>query len=499
MVIMIIPLIATFVAGQLSFNRIPLSDSSAFSDLATYWREQMSTFGVTSYSIAIIKDGKVAVLDAVGESEPNSGKKANIDTRYYIASITKTMTATAIAQLAERGKLDLDAPVQKYLPRFTLADADFAKKVTVRDLLCHRPGITGGEVVTLDAYTGGITDDRFYKIVGASTPKKQIQYTNVHFTILGRVIQAVTGKPWQTYLRENVFLPAGMNRSTALVSDCHDDPNFAPPHVIQAGKIVPAPTIKTDRTMHAAGGVMTTASDMAKYMTMVMSKGSINGTKILSAETVGQMLSLQSQPKPQGSIRKIQGFGYAWNLGSYRNTPGFVMHGGGYTGYSAFVCMVPEKGCGVAILTNSGAPADGFNTVVSVDVMDRLLGYPLDERLRKSYLDETIRLVAEQSKHKPIAPNPAVSGQLSLDARKYAGTFHNDLYGDIMIRLSGGNLAFDWDDLPQLLKSKGLDAFSAHTDADDSGTSCRFVVENGGVKGIEVKMPNEVLRFNRRR
>ncbi len=487
------------VASQTSYIRLPLDANPAFSDLAKYWREQMPTYGVTSFSIAIIKDGKVVVLDAEGESEPFSGKKADIDTRYYIASITKTMTATAIAQLAEKGKINLDAPVQKYLPRFTLVDKEYAKTITIRDLLCHRPGLTGGNVVTLDAYTGGITDDRFYKIVGASKPTKQIRYSNVHFTILGRVIQAVTGKSWQAYLRENVFLPTGMNRSTALVSDCYNDPNFAPPHIVQLGAIVPSPMMKTDRTMHAAGGVMATASDMARYMVMFMSKGESHGNRVLSEDSVKQMMTLQGKINPNGSIRKLEGFGYAWNLGSYRDTPGFAMHGGGYTGYAALVCMIPEKGCGVAMMCNTGAPADGFNTVVSIDVMDRLLGYPIDERLRKGYSDEAKKGIEAQAKIKPIAPNPGVSGLLSLEARKYSGTFHNDLFGDIFVRLSGGQFAFDWDDLPQLLKSTGMDAFSAHDNNMDSGTPCKFLISSGEVKGIEVTLNGEKLRFDRKR
>lgn len=495
---MIFPLIATIFASQSQFTRLPLDSNQDFKDLAKYWREQMPTFGVTSFSIAIIKDGKLVALDAFGKSEPISGKMANIDTRYYIASITKTMTATAIAQLADKGKIDIDAPVQKYLPRFTLVDAEYAKKITVRDLLCHRPGILGGSVVLLDAYTGGVTDDRFYKIVGASKPTKQVQYSNVHFTILGRVIQAVTGKPWQTYLRESVFQPAGMDRSTALVSDCTKDSNFAPPHVVQSGAIVPGPMIKTDRTMHAAGGVMATASDMAKYMMMFMSKGESNGNRILSESNVKQMMTLQGQIKPNGSIRKLEGFGYSWNLGSYRNTAGYAMHGGGYSGYSALVCMVPEKGCGVAILTNTGAPADGFNTVVSIDVLDRILGYPLDERLRKAYVEGAKSGMATQANLKPIAPNPAVSGQLSLDARKYVGTYYNSLYGNIFLRLSGGYLAFDWDDLPQMTKSTGMDTFSAHDNNMDAGTQCGFLVSNGDVKGIDVTISGEKVRFNRK-
>ena len=270
-------------------------DNPLFDDLGEYWRENMEAYGVTGFAVVAIKGGKVVLLDAVGDSDPFAEKKANIDTRYYIASITKTMTATGIAQLAEQGKIDLDAPVKRYLPRFDLADSDYASKVTVRDLLSHKPGIGGGNVVFLDAYTGGITEDRYYTMLGGSTPTKEIQYTNVHFTILGRVIEAVSGKKWQDYLADHVFAPAKMDRTTAYVSATHSDPNWAVPLAIYKNGPRLAPYMKTDRTMHAAGGLLTTPRDLARYLTMFLNGGELEGARILKSSTVDDALALQSK------------------------------------------------------------------------------------------------------------------------------------------------------------------------------------------------------------
>lgn len=491
-----IALSALLSSGQ--FDRVPLKDNPLFQDLGTYWTEQMPHYGVTGFSVVAIKDGKVVLLDSVGFADPFSKKEADVDTRYYIASVTKTMTATAIVQLAERGLLDLDAPVAKYLPRFTLADKEFAKTITIRDLLSHKPGITGGDVVLLDAYTGGITEDRYYAMLAESQPTKRVQYTNVHYTLLGRVIESVTGAKWQDYLASHVFTPSGMSRTTAFISACHDDPNLAPPLTVEKGGVHPAPYMKTDRTMHAAGGVMSTPKDMARFLDLFLNGGVAGESRLLKADSVAAGFEHQSTMPLDGSIRRISGFGYAWNVGDYREIKGFAAHGGGYTGYMSYIAMVPSRKTGIVVLVNSGGPGGAFGTVVAVDMLDRLLDYPIDTRVREGYGTQSKNFMARLGTIAPIAPNPALAGLLSLPAQSYEGAYHSEMYGNIFIRYSGGYLRFDWDDLPQTLKGIAMDEFTAHDDIGDRGTPGKFIVEGGRVAAVEMTRETRVIRFDRR-
>ncbi|MEX2243844.1 MAG: serine hydrolase [Fimbriimonadaceae bacterium] len=479
---------------QTDVQRVPLQDNPTFGDLGKYWIEEMPKYGVTGFAVVAIKDGRVVLLDAYGDADPFAGKKADIDTRYYIASITKTMTATAIVQLAEQRKLDLDSPVQKYLPRFDLADQEFAKTVTVRDLLCHKPGIGGGNVVQLDAYTGGITEDRYYRMLAASTPTKQVQYTNTHFTILGRVIEAVSGEKWQDYLAKNVFAKAGMSRTTAYMSDLRTDTNFAPPAVVGHNGPAPAPFMKTDRTMHAAGGVLTTVRDMARYMLAWMG----GGEQLISNQATAEAFKHQSSFPTDGSIRKMSGYGYAWNVGDYRDQKGFASHGGGYTGYQAYVAMVPGQKSGVAVFVNLSGPGGGFMTVVAVDALDRLFGYKIDTGVRSAYEQQANSFMQGLKTFRPAAPNPALSGLLSLPVERYVGRFENELYGEIELRYSGGYLKADFGDLPMSLRSTKLDEFSMHESERSDGAPCRFVVAAGACTAIEMDIDGTWLRFDRR-
>ena len=490
-------IIASFAVSQTTFERVPLQNNEIFGDLGEQWIAMMETFGVTGFSVSAIKDGKVVLLDGIGDSDPANGRPANIDTRFYIASITKTMTATAIAQLAEQGKIDLDAPVQKYLPRFTLADTEYAKSVTVRDLLCHCPGINSEIIVMLDAYSGEINDDRFYEALATVEPTKQPTYTNVHFTILGRVIEAVSGQEWRKYLAENVFSPLGMTRTTGFVSDIYNDTNFAVPLRVSASGSVVTNYMKTDRTMHAAGGILTTPRDMTKYLMAWIHEGESNGNRFLMPQTVRDALSHQSTFESSAAIRRFTGYGYAWNVGDYRETKGFAAHGGGYSGYMSYIAMLPESKSAIAVFVNTGDTGGAFGTLLVVDLLDRLAGYPIDQELWRAYIARAEDYKEHMKSLKPFGANPALSGQLSLKPEAYAGEYYNDLLGTVTVTFSGGKLRLDWGDLPQMLKSTGVDEFTAHDDEASPGTHGRFIVRNGAATGIGFSPGGQEIVFDR--
>lgn len=494
---MLATLIFASLVGQASFDRVPLEGNEIFGDLGKSWVEMMGTFHVTGFSVVAIKEGEVVLLDGVGDADPTNSRAANIDTRYYIASITKTMTATAIAQLAEQGKIDLDAPVQKYLPRFTLADAEFASSVTVRDLLCHKPGIRGGSVVLLDAYSGSITEDRYYRFLAESTPEKEIRYSNVHFTLLGRVIESVTGVHWREYLAANVFAPLGMDRTTGYISVTHNDPNFAVPLMPTADGAGPAAYMKTDRSMHAAGGLLTTPRDMARYLTGWLNGGELDGNRFLEEKTVKDALTHQSFVEARASIRRFSGFGYGWQVGDYRETKGFAAHGGGYTGYMSYIAMLPEQDAAIAVFVNTGEIGVGLGTLMVVNMLDRLAGYPVDTDLCDSYIARADQYSEGLKGRKPFGPNPALSGMLSLAPGAYEGEYYDELFGLVEISYSGGMLKLDWEDLPQMLKSTGMDEFAAHDHAGSSGSAGKFVVEGDKVVAVEIDLGGRAVVFRR--
>lgn len=453
---------------------------------------------VSGIAVSVVKDNKVIYVDAVGERDPEKHLPVTPDSIFYIASITKTFVGTAIISLINEGKIELDAPVKRYLPRFELADAKATESITIRDLLTHSKGIDSDPVVWLDAYTGEITEDRYYRWLREVTPKGSHQYTNVHYTLLGRVIESVTGQPWKDFLDERLFQPMGMTRTTCYASEMYGDANSGIP-TIRAGDGFEAAKIrKNDSVMHAAGGMGTTVNDLARWIRMNLNGGKIDDTTILPKKWIDEMHKLHASGGrsriPSWVPRTREGNGIAWMVGTYRDNV-FIEHGGGYVGTAASVSFLPEKNMGIAVVSNSdGACAQ----LVTMDIYDRLLGADAEDLLPrfKGFIDQ--RLARTQSQSKQRKPNPAETDGLSLPAKSYVGRYEHKDWGTIQIRYADGKLVGNQGNLTLDFESTGMDSFrmSYGTGEPDNG---RFDIDEGRrVTAAIITLNEEPVRFERK-
>jgi CubicO group peptidase (beta-lactamase class C family) len=433
------------------------------SGLAERWSAALKSLDAPGFAVAVVMDGAVLALDAFGVRNV-AGEPATPDTGYYIASATKPFTAMAACLLAGEGKLDLDAPVKKVLPQLELPDEELTQTLSVRDLLCHRPGIDCNPIVQRDAYTGQITDELYFELLRKAEIAHEVRYSNVHFTLAGRVIEAVSGKKWQDFLAERLFAPAGMTRTTAYASEMYGKSEHAEPMLLVDGKWVRSALVKTDRTMHAAGGLGTTARDAARWLILNANGGELEGHRFLSEAMAREYYAKQSAfPKPSGRIRIEEGFALGWNIGKYRDSSRpYFFHGGGYVGAASYFCFLPNERIGVAVLVNTGAGGSDLATIVSIDVLDRLLGIEGQPDLLPSYADAARKRRADPSNVLPKGPNPAKSpGGLSQPPEKYAGTYIHPLEGELEVLFEHGELSAHIGDLPYVLVSTGPDEFTA--------------------------------------
>ncbi len=355
----------------------------------------------------------------------------------------------------------------------------------MRDLLTHRPGLNTFPVVFLDAFTGEITDDRYYHFLKRAKPRGQVGYSNIHFTLVGRVIEAIEGKGWREALRDRLFTPAGMTRTTGFASRMYADKDAALPLEARDDGWAPYDLRKTDRTMHAAGGLGTTARDLGRWLRLNLNGGRIGDAQILSPETIKQMQTLQTQSarKHAHPDLKIDGFGLGWQVGTYKGHR-LVSHGGGYTGTAAFVSFLPERKLGVAVLANTDGAAGAFVELAALDVYDRLLassGPDLMPRLHE--FAERNRAAANKA---PAAgPNPAEGTGLSLPPAAYVGAYESEHWGTFRVAHRDGRLTAAMGDLPLPLKSTGPDRFQIGIDP-RTWRDARFEVAGGRVTAVVV-------------
>lgn len=229
-------------------------------------KDYLDRHGLPAASVAIAKDGQVLHTAGYGEIDD---QPVTPGTPMAIASATKSVTAFAVLQLVDDGKVRLDAPVTSYLPDLEIDD-ERADDITVRHLLSHTSGLPNPLIVppadTLAESIGNLSDWQL-----SSDPGTQHAYANVNFQLAARLVEVVSGTPFATYLEQNVFAPLGMD-DTVATDTTHDDvPGLKYGHVTAYGLAIPAREMEQFST--GAGGIVTTARDLAQWLALQTNDG----------------------------------------------------------------------------------------------------------------------------------------------------------------------------------------------------------------------------------
>lgn len=470
-----------------------LADCPELRDLSARWSDATEAFGLPGFAVVVVREDQVLMVEVGGFADAERTQPITADTMFYIASCTKPYVAMAAALLAESGKLSLDDPVRKLLPRFQTADAGLTESITVRDLLCHKPGLNSSGVVFNDAFSGEITEDRYYRLLSQAKPTGETEYSNVHFTLAGRVIEAAAGKSWKDQLTEGVFKPLGMTRTTASASRMYGDKNSAQPLTWLDGRWTASPMRKSDRTMHAAGGLGSTANDVGRWLRLFLNGGQLDGRQVVSERLVSEMLTYASKTEPEGRIRRFDGFGLGWRLGTYRGRP-YVAHQGGYAGAASHISFLPREKIGVGILVNADGPAGAFLDIASIDVFDKLLGLQEDDLLPQ--YKERAKRYFEQFASQSSAQGTSVKPDQPLAA--YVGKYENADYGTVHIDEDAGSLKLRLGDLTTAVRFNDGSAFSLKF-TNDRAYEGRFIREGGAsLAAVEIEVSEGGLtRFSR--
>jgi CubicO group peptidase (beta-lactamase class C family) len=348
-------------------------------------------------AVFAIMQGDEVVQCTAGVANLETGEPITIDTLFHVASISKVYTATLVMQLVDEGKLDLDAPIRTYLPDFRVADADATEHVTARQLLSHTSGIDGDKE---DSFGRG--DDALARYVESCATLEQMfplgatfSYCNSGFNILGRLVEVLRDKPYDTVLREHLFEPLGLRRTGTLPEDVAWF-RVATGHRTEEKKTTPAYAWENERCHAPAGGVITTATDLLTFARMHLDGGAgRGGTRVLSEEGAAAMLEPQVQvPDPNYGATH---WGLGWERFTQPGMPELMGHGGDLLGNHARMWICPDRRLAVVLLING----DGVDVVA--------------EPLFREVLGEVGVTLP------PLPEPPATPPQIDLD--RFAGTY----------------------------------------------------------------------------
>ncbi len=276
---------------------------------------------------------------------------------FQIGSITKVWTATVVMQLVDEGLADLDAPVVEVLPELRLADPDVTKHVTLRHLLNHTSGIDGD--VFTDTGRGDDCIEKYVELLGEQTQNHPLgatwSYCNAGFSVLGRVIERLTGTTWDLALRDRLFTPLGLTRALTLPEDALLQA-AAVGHVTHEGTKAVAPVWQLPRSIGPAGLVTASAEDVLAFARLHLAGGvAADGTRVLSEASTAAMAEHQADLPDKYSL------GDSWGLGWIRfgwDGKRLYGHDGNTIGQAAFLRVLPEAGLAVTLLTDNDGSRD---------------------------------------------------------------------------------------------------------------------------------------------
>jgi CubicO group peptidase (beta-lactamase class C family) len=343
----------------------PAAPEQAYKTLDTYLQDQLDAVGIPGAAVAVVQHGVPVHAAAFGRAD-DSGRPMTVQTPVLLASTSKSLTAIAVMQQVEAGRLRLDEPVQTYLPWFTLDDSR-SSSITVRHLLHQASGMASKDTAfeASDAQDPQALEDGVRALSAsplAGEPGKAFHYASANFNILGLVVQTVSGQPFGDYMEQHVFGPLEMTHSHPTRAAARAD-NAAAGYHRWFGSFwlqgdVPAPTTgMPSSTMYAS------AEDLGHELTALLDGGRFGDARILRPDTVAAMF----EPRVQvdGSKRYAMGWFIRPLVESADPArpvpdaalPRLVEHQGEWGNSHTYLAMVPESGLGVALVINGNDTA----------------------------------------------------------------------------------------------------------------------------------------------
>ncbi len=428
----------------------------------------METFYVPGMSVGIVHQGKIAHLKGYGIKDIQSNASVNGDTLFRLASTSKAFTAASLAILVDEGKIHWQDKVIDYLPNFRMMDHWVTGEFTIEDLLTHKSGLvsSAGDSM-LWPEPSGFSRDEIISNLRYLTPeysfRSKYAYSNLMYITAGEIVAKVAEQPWEDFVSERIFKPLNMK---CFAGDIPKKSlgNIAIPHGERNGKLftIPRNGINGTATVSAAaGGIVCNASGMLNWLQAFLDKGANNKGEVIFSErqleNMWKSRTILSMSKEESARNNshFRTYGFAWRKNDFLGYE-LISHTGTLSGMQAYVALIPELELGIVLLNN------GDNSGARSSVMQSLLrGFIPNAKQIDWVADYKRERAIKRAKYIAKHKTPKGPGKVLLDESKYAGSFKDQWFGDVLIQKTNKGLRISSEKMITLQGS--LEPFNDHT------------------------------------
>ena len=410
--------------------------------------DALKSWNVPGAALVIVKDDKVVLLKGYGKKAIDKPEPVTPDTLFPLASCTKAFTSTLLAMLADEGKLRWDDRVRDHLPGFKLSDPNADALVSIRDLLSHRTGVPGNDLLwyhapwNIDAVLAKVDHlPLTYPFRGG------FEYNSIMYMAAGRIAARRGGQPWEKLMQERLAGPLGMKSLHYTTTELAADADRAAGHrKDKDGKVIGMPAYPLTEP-NPAGSVLASARDLGAWLRFLLAGGTCDGKRLVSEKNFRELLMPQSIIRLEGNARAMNpdtvqlSYGLGWVIADHRGKR-VIAHGGQIDGIRVQITFLPDEHAGFAILNNLHETR--MNQAVTNTLIDLYCG--LSPRDWNGFFQKIVadaaakRAAAIAARDKARVPGT----RPSLPLAEYAGEYHHDVFGKLKVSEKDGKLAIDW-------------------------------------------------------
>lgn len=433
---------STWSIGQLMYSPDP-KKVQAFDQYVENARKQWEVPGL---AVAVVKDGKVILKKGYGVREIGKPDPVNTQTLFACASTTKAMTATCMGMLVDEGKVKWDDLVVTYLPELQLYDPSVTREIKIRDLFIHDTGLGNADFLWASM---DISSDEVLRKMREVKPSYSMRssfiYQNIFYLAAGKVIEEISGKPWDQFIRERIFTPLHMTSTVPFLKEARSE-NRTQPHFNIEGTIQVIEHTSADQ-IGPAGSVWSNIDDMSLWMICMLDSSKFEGGRLLSAKAWTEMFKPQVlvppnefYPTQQLTKPNWTTYGLGWFQHDY-NGKKVNFHTGSLAGAIAIHGQLPSEKLGIYVFGNydhaeirHALMYKAFDTFEHSSAANKP---DWSTEFKKIY--DKIRLNAEKGR-KDFEAKRVLNTNPTLPTETYAGKYSNPLFGTVEITASGRQL-----------------------------------------------------------